>query len=196
MTAAVSGGRQDSAARFYAAETAKVLQGFLHAAALTGRTLEHVLAWAANPVAAEQPVDILQHHPHAARFWDGLLHGALHGAADTVGNTVTTVQQAMGLFFQPDIRARCTPTRTRPATDLGGLINLTSASGSLGQTGQIFGQTVQINFPAGVAVISVPGTYTAGGKLLEEGTLEELRGRAGSEGMTLEDIFIRLTSAA
>jgi ABC-2 type transport system ATP-binding protein len=36
----------------------------------------------------------------------------------------------------------------------------------------------------------------AGGKLLEEGTLEELRGRAGSEGMTLEDIFIRLTSGA
>jgi ABC-2 type transport system ATP-binding protein len=36
----------------------------------------------------------------------------------------------------------------------------------------------------------------AGGKLLAEGTLEELRSRAGTEGMTLEDIFIRLTSAA
>ena len=34
----------------------------------------------------------------------------------------------------------------------------------------------------------------AGGKLLAEGTLEELRTRAGTEGMTLEDIFIRLTS--
>ncbi|MEO7691473.1 MAG: ABC transporter ATP-binding protein [Sphingomonas sp.] len=34
----------------------------------------------------------------------------------------------------------------------------------------------------------------AGGKLLAEGTLEELRGRAGTEGMTLEDTFIRLTS--
>lgn len=33
VTGAVNGGRQDSAARFYAAETAKVLQGFLHAAA-------------------------------------------------------------------------------------------------------------------------------------------------------------------
>jgi type IV secretion system protein VirD4 len=122
VTGAVTGGRQDNAARFYAAETAKVLQGFLHAAALTGRTLDHVLEWVANPVAAEQPAEILQQHPHAARFWDGLLAGALHGSPDTVGNTVTTVQQAMALFFQPDIRARCLPSRERPATDLANLI--------------------------------------------------------------------------
>jgi type IV secretion system protein VirD4 len=122
VTGAVSGGRGDSAARFYAAETAKVLQGFLHAAALTGRTIEHVLEWVANPVAAEQPAELLQQHPHAARFWDGLLSGALHGSPDTVGNTVTTVQQAMSLFFQPEIRARCVPSRERPATDIADLI--------------------------------------------------------------------------
>jgi ABC-2 type transport system ATP-binding protein len=34
----------------------------------------------------------------------------------------------------------------------------------------------------------------AGGKLLAEGTLAELRARAGSDDMTLEDAFIRLTS--
>jgi type IV secretory pathway TraG/TraD family ATPase VirD4 len=122
VTGAVTGGRGDSAARFYAAETAKVLQGFFHAAALTGRSLEHVLEWVANPVAAEQPAEILRQHPHAARFWDGLLSGALHGSADTVGNTVTTVQQAMSLFFQPAIRARCVPSPGRPATDLTELI--------------------------------------------------------------------------
>ncbi len=122
VTGAVAGGRNDSAARFYAAETAKVLQGFFHAAALTGRTLEHVLEWVANPVAAEQPAEILRQHPHAARFWDGLLSGALHGSADTVGNTVTTVQQAMSLFFQPAIRARCVPAPGRPATDLADLL--------------------------------------------------------------------------
>ena len=123
VTGAVAGGRADSTARFYAAETAKVLQGFFHAAALTGRTLEHVLEWVANPVAAEQPAEILRQHPHAARFWDGLLSGALHGSADTVGNTVTTVQQAMGLFFQPAIRARCVPSPGRPATDLTGVLS-------------------------------------------------------------------------
>ena len=123
VTGAVAGGRADSAARFYAAETAKVLQGLFHAAALTGRTLEHVLEWVANPVAAEQPAEILRQHPHAARFWDGLLSGALHGSADTVGNTVTTVQQAMSLFFQPAIRARCVPSPGRPATDLAGVLS-------------------------------------------------------------------------
>ena len=35
-----------------------------------------------------------------------------------------------------------------------------------------------------------------GGKLLAEGTLDDLRDRAGTEGMTLEDTFIRLTSGA
>ena len=122
VTGAVNDGRQDSAARFYAAETAKVLQGFLHAAALTGRTLDHVLEWVANPVAADQPAEILQQHPHAARFWDGLLSGALHGSADTVGNTVTTVQQAMALFFQPEIRRRCVSSRARPGTNIAQLI--------------------------------------------------------------------------
>src|SRR3954453_1393934 len=122
VTGAVTGGRQDNAARFYAAETGKVLQGFLDVAGPTGRTLEHVLEWVANPVAAELPAEILQQHPHAARFWDGLLAGALHGSADTVGNTVTTVQQAMSLFFQPEIRARCVPSVRRPATDLADLI--------------------------------------------------------------------------
>ena len=122
VTGSVSGGRADAAARFYAAETAKVLQGFLHAAALTGRTLDDVLAWVADPAAAEQPMEILRVHPHAARFWDGLLTGALSGSADTVGNTVTTVQQAMALFFQPEIRARCVPGPGRPATDLGALV--------------------------------------------------------------------------
>jgi len=118
VTGAVTGGRQDGAARFYAAETAKVLQGFFHAAALTGRTLEHVLEWVANPSAALEPAEILLRHPHAARFWDGLLSGALTGSSDTVGNTVTTVQQAMQLFFQPATRARCVPSFGRPATSI------------------------------------------------------------------------------
>lgn len=122
VSGTVTGGRQDGAARFYAAETAKVLQGFLHAAALTGRTIDHVLEWVANPVAAEQPAEILQQHPHAARFWDGLLLGALRGSPDTVGNTITTVQQAMALFFQPDVRRRCVPGPGRPATNLVDLI--------------------------------------------------------------------------
>ena len=115
---AVSGGTRDDAARFYAAEGAKVLQAFLHAAALTGRTLDHVLEWVADPQHASQPEEILRTHPNAERFWDGLLRGALHGDDRTAGNTATTVQQSMALFFQASIRQRCVPGPRHRATDL------------------------------------------------------------------------------
>jgi len=120
---AVAGGSGDDAARFYAAEGAKVLQAFFHAAALTGRTLDHVLEWVADPKHASEPEEILRTHPHAAPFWDGLLRGALHGDDRTAGNTSTTVQQSMALFFQESIRARCVPGPGRAATDIEDLIS-------------------------------------------------------------------------
>lgn len=122
VSGAVAGGRADDAARFYAAEAAKVLQAFFHAAALTGRNLEHLLRWIAKPKAATEPGEILREHPHAAPFWDGLLHAALFGDDRTAGNTITTVQQAMSLFFQQDTRRRCTPGHGRPATDIPDII--------------------------------------------------------------------------
>jgi type IV secretion system protein VirD4 len=100
-----------------------VLQAFFHAAALTGRTLDHVLRWVANPAIATEPTEILREHPHAAPYWHGLLHGALQGDDRTAGNTITTVQQAMSLFFQDDLCRRCVPGRGRPATDLADLIS-------------------------------------------------------------------------
>src|SRR5829696_6567759 len=119
---AVAGGYGDDAARFYAAEAAKVIQAFFHAAALTGRSLDDVLGWVANPSIASEPGEILREHPHSAPYWQGLLHGALNGDDRTAANTITTVQQAMGLFFQQEIRRRCVPTRSRPATDLAEVI--------------------------------------------------------------------------
>jgi type IV secretion system protein VirD4 len=122
VAGAVTGGISDGAARFYAFEAAKVLQAYFHAAALTGGTVEHVLEWAAHPQAATAPADILRGHPQAAPLWDGLLHGALQGDPRTAGNTATTVQQALALFFQADIRRRCTPGPGRPATEVAGLL--------------------------------------------------------------------------
>jgi type IV secretion system protein VirD4 len=119
---AVAGGARDDAARFYAAEGAKVLQAFFHAAALTGRTLDHVLESVADPKHATEPEEILRTHPQAAPFWDGLLRGALHGDDRTAGNTATTVQQSMALFFQEPIRQRCVPGPGRPATDVAEVI--------------------------------------------------------------------------
>jgi type IV secretion system protein VirD4 len=122
IKAALGGGYGDDAARFYAAEAAKVIQAFFHAAALTGRSLDDVLRWVANPSIAGEPTEILLQHPHAAPYWLGLLQGALHGDERTAGNTITTVQQAMSLFFQEEIRRRCVPSPGRPATDLADVI--------------------------------------------------------------------------
>jgi type IV secretion system protein VirD4 len=118
IRAAAAGGQSDDAARFYAAEAAKVVQAYFHAAALTGRTLDQVLRWVANPRSASEPAEILREHPQAAPFWHGLLHGALQGDDRTAGNTAATVQQALGLFFQAEIRRRCVPGRGRLATDI------------------------------------------------------------------------------
>jgi type IV secretion system protein VirD4 len=122
IKASLGGDHGDDAARFYAAEAAKVIQAFFHAAALTGRSLDDVLRWVANPTSTSEPGEILLQHPHAAPFWLGLLHGALHGDDRTAGNTITTVQQAMSLFFQEQLRCRCVPSGGRPATDLAEVI--------------------------------------------------------------------------
>jgi type IV secretion system protein VirD4 len=119
---ATSGGSGDAAARFYAAEAAKVLGCYLHAAALVGHRLDRLLRWVANPTGTSEPADILRAHPHAARHWHGLLQGALHGDERTAANTITTVQQAMELFFQPAIRDRCIPEAGRPATEIAQVI--------------------------------------------------------------------------
>jgi type IV secretion system protein VirD4 len=122
IKAALGGGYGDDAARFYAAEAAKVIQAFFHAAALTGRSLDNVLHWVANPASADEPAEILLQHPYAAPYWLGLLHGALHGDDRTAGNTITTVQQAMSLFFQEQIRRRCVPSHGRSVTDIADVI--------------------------------------------------------------------------
>ena len=118
VSGGLGAGVGDTAARFYAGEAAKVIQAYLHAAALIGGTLESVLGWVSHPLGAHEPGEILREHPHAAPYWAGLLHGALHGDDRTAGNTITTVQQALALFFQRAIRHRCIPSAGRPATNI------------------------------------------------------------------------------
>ena len=115
MHGATNHGSGDAAARFYAAEAAKVLMAYFHAAALTGKNLDAVLEWVAKPLATSEPEEILRNHPFTDRLWAGLLTGALRGDERTSSNTVTTVQQAMSLFFQDEIRRRCVPDARRPA---------------------------------------------------------------------------------
>ena len=102
---AVTRGTGDDAARFYAAEGAKVLQAYFHAAALTGRSIEDVLEWVANPRGATTPEEILRSHPHAAPFWHGLLHGrgGVPGSARVAlqGAVQQPVPQRRGLRVAP-----------------------------------------------------------------------------------------------
>jgi type IV secretion system protein VirD4 len=71
IKASLGGGYGDDAARFYAAEAAKVIQAFFHAAALTGRSLDDVLRWVANPANAGEPAEILLNIPMPRRIgWD------------------------------------------------------------------------------------------------------------------------------
>ncbi len=122
VTGSLGAGVGDTAARFYAGEAAKVIQAYLHAAALIGGTLDTLLGWVAHPMGAHEPGEILREHPHAAPYWAGLLHGALNGDDRTAGNTITTVQQALALFFQHSIRHRCIPGAGRAATDIADVI--------------------------------------------------------------------------
>lgn len=112
----------DDAARFYAAEAAKVIGAYLHAAALQSLDLATLLSWVAAPRVATEPLEILRTHSLAAPHWHRLLQGAVHGDDRTSANTTTTVQQALSLFFQPSILARCAPSAGRPATDVADVI--------------------------------------------------------------------------
>lgn len=104
------------------AKPPKCSSATFHTAALVGHTLDRLLEWVARPLPTHEPSEILLNHPGAAHFWHGLLRGALTGDDRTAGNTITTVPQAMSLFFQPGIRARCVPGSGRPATDIAAVI--------------------------------------------------------------------------
>lgn len=117
------GGADDAAARFYAAEVVKVLAGFFHAAALTGRGLQELIGWVANPDSAGEAVEILRQHRMAEPFMADQLSSALFNSDPrTAGNTLTTVHQAMQPFLQSAYRARFTPSEEHPATDIAEVI--------------------------------------------------------------------------
>ena len=105
-------------ARRGAADAAKVLQGYLHAAALTGRTLDHVMAWVADPLGDRTAETILSEHPHAEPHWAGLLRGAMRDSPVTVA----TVQQTMAMFMYRDLVRGIAPSHRQRVTDIADLI--------------------------------------------------------------------------
>ncbi|HVY08199.1 MAG TPA: leukotoxin LktA family filamentous adhesin [Burkholderiales bacterium] len=59
---------------------------------------------------------------------------------------------------------------TKDIQNIGGTVNITNDAGSLGQAATIFGKTVNVKIPEGVAVIEVPdpGAYFSGGNPYSE----------------------------
>jgi type IV secretion system protein VirD4 len=100
------------------ADAAKVLRGYLHAAALTGRTFDHVMDWVADPLGDHTAETILAEHPHAEPHWAAMLRGALR---DSPG-TVETLQQTMAMFMYRDLVRGIMPSSRQRATDIADLI--------------------------------------------------------------------------
>ncbi|MFD5553774.1 type IV secretory system conjugative DNA transfer family protein [Streptomyces sp. NPDC127068] len=119
---------QSEGASFFRGQAAKVLAALLHAAALDGARLDHLLAWARkmdDPV----PLAILESHPGAGPGWADMLRAATTGDSRTVGNTAVTLHAALEpLSHQSVVDALQgngdEPTDFRNFLDAGGTIYL------------------------------------------------------------------------
>jgi type IV secretory pathway TraG/TraD family ATPase VirD4 len=95
-------------ASFWEAMTASVLRAYLHAAALTGRSMGEVLAWAARPL-DPTPVRILRAESQAAGGWAEEL--AAQAAADPRqrDSVWAGVRRAVDCLADPRVLATCSP---------------------------------------------------------------------------------------
>lgn len=105
---AASGDDSGPHADFFRGSAADVLKGYLHAAALTGRTMRDVLGWAARPT-DPTPTRILAEHPTTAVDWAGTIGTHTTGAEQTTSGVMRTVARALACFGHSDVMARCCP---------------------------------------------------------------------------------------
>lgn len=109
------------ASMFYRRQAGTYLMCLFHAAALSGANLRDVLAWARRPQ-DPAPRHILQRHPLAAPGWADLLDQATSGDDRTVGNTRSTVAQALSPFDHEDVVREIDIAPGQDPTDLRQLI--------------------------------------------------------------------------
>lgn len=96
------GNSSDDAAAFYKGQASTVLMCLLHAAALDGASWRNVLRWARR---ADDPAPraILDHHPGAGPDWADMLVRATSGDDRTVGNTLSTLSDALSCFSHEEV---------------------------------------------------------------------------------------------
>jgi type IV secretory pathway TraG/TraD family ATPase VirD4 len=88
-----------------------ILRCYLHAAALHGRTIKDVIAWATDPTNSE-PVELLRQAENAnvaAVGWASELAAATQTDAETRGARWATVTQSMSCFFDAGVQEECSP---------------------------------------------------------------------------------------
>lgn len=87
---------------FWESTAAAVLRSYLHAAALAGLTMRHVVGWVSSP-GDPTPFDILRGHPQAADGWADELYQLAHSAEATAKSIWTTLGQALEFMRDPAV---------------------------------------------------------------------------------------------
>jgi type IV secretion system protein VirD4 len=107
-------------AAYFGMMAVNLLAGWLHAAAISGRGMDDVLAWALDE-RNDQPVKILRDHPQAAAGTAAMLDAAYRSPDVTRSNLWTTTQTAIAPLLAPAARATFAPP---PAAglDIGGVL--------------------------------------------------------------------------
>ncbi|WP_199034679.1 type IV secretory system conjugative DNA transfer family protein [Glycomyces salinus] len=98
-------------AGFFQANATNLLAGWLHAAALGGRGLDDVAAWALDETNMQAAV-ILEAHPGTAPGVEGNLDGLYNLAPETRSSLFATVQTALAPMLSTRARAVFSPSRS------------------------------------------------------------------------------------
>ena len=85
-----------------------MLKGYLHAAALAGRTMRDVVGWAARPNDTTA-MRILAEHPTTAVDWAGTIGTHTSGAEQTTSGVMRTLARALACFGHSDVMEMCCP---------------------------------------------------------------------------------------
>lgn len=97
-----------------------VVQAFLLAAAVDGRTLSDVYEWAQSPSAAQEAAKVLELHPEVevARLWTAAVRNLRDNDSKIVGSIMLGVTGAFSTLATPVPRKRLSPDPSAPSFDM------------------------------------------------------------------------------
>lgn len=102
---------------------AQILAALLHAAALSGQTVNELYRWSANPEEARAAVDILKDASTEAAAWGLQLEGVLDGDKKMRSNMWFGVTSSMAALAVPEYREAMTPATRADQLDVDRLLD-------------------------------------------------------------------------